>query len=50
MEEAFQIADQIIIMNQGQKVIEGNPKQLLEEHIERYVLEVKNKQSFVERE
>jgi lipooligosaccharide transport system ATP-binding protein len=48
MEEAFQIADQIIIMNQGQKVIEGNPKQLLEEHIERYVLEVKNKQSFVQ--
>jgi lipooligosaccharide transport system ATP-binding protein len=46
MEEAFQLADQIIIMNQGEKIIEGNPKQLLEENIERYVLEVRNPRHF----
>ena len=46
MEEAFQIADKIIIMNQGEKIIEGNPKRLLEKHMERYVLEVRNKQRF----
>ena len=46
MEEAFQIADWIIIMNQGEKIIEGNPKELLEEHMERYVLEVRKKQMF----
>jgi len=46
MEEAFQIADGIIIMNQGEKILEGNPKKLLEEHIEKYVLEVRNKRSF----
>ena len=46
MEEAFQIADWIIIMNQGEKVLEGNPKKLLEEHMEKYVLEVSNKNSF----
>jgi len=46
MEEAFQIADGIIIMNQGEKVIEGNPKMLIEGHIENYVLEVRNKRSF----
>ncbi|UCB47405.1 MAG: ABC transporter ATP-binding protein [Spirochaetota bacterium] len=46
MEEAFQLADQVIIMNQGEKIIEGNPKQLLKENIERYVLEVRNPQYF----
>jgi lipooligosaccharide transport system ATP-binding protein len=46
MEEAFQLADQIIIMNQGEKIIEGNPRQLLEENIERYVLEVRSQSYF----
>jgi lipooligosaccharide transport system ATP-binding protein len=42
MEEAFQIADQILIINQGEKLLDGNPRALLERHMERYVLEVKN--------
>jgi lipooligosaccharide transport system ATP-binding protein len=42
MEEAFQLADQILIINQGKKLLEGNPQQLLEQHMERYVLEVRN--------
>jgi lipooligosaccharide transport system ATP-binding protein len=46
MEEAFQLADQMIIMNQGEKIIEGNPIQLLQEQIERYVLEVRNPKYF----
>jgi len=46
MEEAFQVADRIIIMNQGVKLIEGDPKALLESHMERHVLEVKNPELF----
>lgn len=42
MEEAFQLADQILIINQGEKLLEGNPQELLEQHMERYVLEVRN--------
>ena len=42
MEEAFQLADQILIINQGKKLLEGNPQKLLEQHMERYVLEVRN--------
>ena len=42
MEEAFQICDRIIIMDKGRKVLEGRPKQLLERHIEPYVLEIVN--------
>jgi len=40
MEEAFQICDTVLIMDQGRKVMEDNPVRLLEENIERYVLEV----------
>lgn len=40
MEEAFQICDTIMIMHNGQKIIEGSPRELLENHIERYVLEL----------
>ncbi|MFH1429112.1 MAG: ABC transporter ATP-binding protein [Candidatus Margulisiibacteriota bacterium] len=40
MEEAFQICDKVLIMNNGEKVLEGNPKQLLKQKIEKYVLEV----------
>ncbi|RMH70225.1 MAG: ABC transporter ATP-binding protein [Gemmatimonadetes bacterium] len=43
MEEAFQICDQIIIMDKGEKIMEGKPQQLLDDHIERYVLEVQKK-------
>ncbi len=42
MEEAFQLADQILIINQGEKLLAGNPQKLLERHMERYVLEVRN--------
>lgn len=40
MEEAFQICDRIIIMDKGNKIIEGNPKQLLAANLEKYVMEV----------
>jgi len=42
MEEAFQICDDLIIMNRGQKILQGAPGDLLREHIERYVLEILN--------
>ncbi|MEO5357665.1 MAG: ATP-binding cassette domain-containing protein [Nitrospirae bacterium YQR-1] len=40
MEEAFQISDNLIIMHSGRKMLEGNPKELLEGSIEKYVMEV----------
>lgn len=40
MEEAFQICDTVLIMDKGLKVMEDHPLRLLEENIERYVLEV----------
>jgi lipooligosaccharide transport system ATP-binding protein len=40
MEEAFQIADDIIIMDRGRKVLQGAPRTLMAEHIETHVLEV----------
>jgi lipooligosaccharide transport system ATP-binding protein len=40
MEEAYQIADSIVIMDKGRRVIEGNPRRLLAEGIEPWVLEV----------
>ncbi len=39
MEEAFQICDRVIIMDKGQKMMEGAPQKLLEEHVEQYVIE-----------
>lgn len=41
MEEAFQICDRLIMMHKGKKVLEGTPIQLVREHIEKYVLEVR---------
>lgn len=40
MEEAFQLCSHILILHQGKKILEGDPKVLLQEHIERYVLEI----------
>jgi len=40
MEEAFEISDSIIIMHKGRMVLEGPPRKLLQEHMEKYVLEV----------
>jgi lipooligosaccharide transport system ATP-binding protein len=40
MEEAFQLCDDVLIMESGRAILRGNPKQLLAEHIEPYVLEL----------
>jgi lipooligosaccharide transport system ATP-binding protein len=40
MEEAFQLCDDVLILENGQAVLRGNPKQLLASHIEPYVLEL----------
>lgn len=40
MDEAFQISDKLLIMDKGHKVLEGHPATLLEEHMERHVLEL----------
>ncbi len=40
MDEAFQICDTILIMDKGRKAMEGPPQELLDSHIERYVLEI----------
>lgn len=40
MDEAFQICDNIIIMDKGIKLIEGNPKELLKNNLEKFVLEL----------
>ncbi len=45
MEEAFQLADQILIMHQGEKLMAGNPQKLLDQNMEKYVLEVQNMDS-----
>ncbi len=44
MEEAYQIADSIIIMDKGSRVLEGEPHELLAEGIEPWVLEVLDKE------
>ena len=48
MEEAFAICDTILIMHQGQRILEGTPKDLLAEHIEQYVLELTENETDVE--
>ena len=40
MEEAYNLADTILILHEGKKLMEGNPQKLLEEHMENYVLEL----------
>ncbi|MDT8299932.1 MAG: ABC transporter ATP-binding protein [Sedimentisphaerales bacterium] len=40
MEEAFQLCDNLLIMHKGQNIMEGRPKELMRENIEKYVLEV----------
>ena len=40
MEEAFQLCDDVLIVENGKAVLRGNPKQLLTSHIEPYVLEL----------
>jgi lipooligosaccharide transport system ATP-binding protein len=43
MEEAFELCDRIIIMNKGAKIVEGNPRELVEKNIEKYALQVHNR-------
>lgn len=40
MEEAFQLCDNLLIMHKGSKMMQGQPQRLLEENIEKYVLEL----------
>jgi len=40
MEEAFQLCDDVLILENGQAVLRGNPKHLLASYIEPYVLEL----------
>jgi lipooligosaccharide transport system ATP-binding protein len=40
MEEAFQLCDDVLILEKGKAVLRGHPKALLEQHIEPYVLEL----------
>lgn len=40
MEEAFALCETVLILDRGKKVLKGSPKQLLQDHIEAYVLEL----------
>ena len=40
MEEAFQLCNYMLIMHKGQKIMEGKPAELMDENIERHVIEV----------
>jgi lipooligosaccharide transport system ATP-binding protein len=40
MEEAFQLCDDVLIVESGKAVLRGNPKALVESSIEPYVLEL----------
>ncbi|MFP4112763.1 MAG: ABC transporter ATP-binding protein [Spirochaetota bacterium] len=40
MEEAYQISDVLMIMDKGEKIIEGSPHDLLESEVEPHVLEL----------
>ncbi|MFH1371408.1 MAG: ABC transporter ATP-binding protein [Planctomycetota bacterium] len=46
MEEAFALCDTILIMDKGRGVMSGSPAQLLEQNIEKFVLEITGSQSF----
>lgn len=45
MDEAFEICDNVIIMDKGVKVMEGNPHGLIAKHIEKYALQIINKEN-----
>jgi lipooligosaccharide transport system ATP-binding protein len=40
MDEAFQLCDQVLILDHGKAILGGPPKELVAAHIERYVLEL----------
>lgn len=45
MEEAFNLADNILILHKGKKILQGNPRELLNKNMEGYVLEIQDKNS-----
>ncbi|MBW8036695.1 MAG: ABC transporter ATP-binding protein, partial [Planctomycetes bacterium] len=45
MEEAFRLSDTVLIMHKGEKIMEGSPQALLDQNIEKYVLEVESDES-----
>jgi lipooligosaccharide transport system ATP-binding protein len=42
MDEAYQLCDNLIIMDKGRALLEGSPAKLVKEHMEDYVLELTN--------
>lgn len=42
MDEAYQLCDNLIIMDKGKALLEGSPSKLVNEHMEDYVLELTN--------
>jgi len=42
MEEAYQLCDRVILMHKGRKILEGNPLDLINKNIDKYVLEILN--------
>jgi lipooligosaccharide transport system ATP-binding protein len=46
MEEAFALCDMVLIMDKGRAVCQGSPAQLLEQNIEKYVLELTSSHTF----
>ena len=40
MEEAFQLCNNLIIMNNSEKILEGKPGQLIKDNIEKFVIEI----------
>ncbi len=40
MEEAYQICDRLLIMDMGKKLLEGSPRAILADNIEKYVIEI----------
>ena len=45
MEEAFQLCDTVLIMHKGEKIMQGAPRQILADNVEKYVLELLNADS-----
>ena len=43
MEEAYNLADNILILHEGKRQMEGNPRELLKKNMESYVLEILDK-------
>ncbi|MDR2734839.1 MAG: ABC transporter ATP-binding protein [Spirochaetota bacterium] len=40
MDEAYHLCDELVIMDQGRAVLQGNPRELVEKNIERYALQI----------